>query len=505
MLEALPSPYGLVRSGVAPDHGDTKNVVHQFREVMRAGVVRYFGNVRVGGSGGAGGGAGGDTTTSTGGKIEKKYDVGLSELRGLYDAVVLSCGAGGGKRLGVVGGGLGNVVSAREFVNWYNGGIDTVMDADGRKNADVIQSCLSSRIEKGRVRSVVVCGLGNVALDCARVLLKDAETALHPTDMVSRAVRALARGRVEEVHVLSRRGPAQAACTPKELREVLGLPGVRVRVHPEGVLDGMGPRCLEELEGSRIHRRVVDVLRTKAGGVSGGGDTIHTENETKGKELHFHFLSSPAKYEGGGDGDGDGEGLVATTVVERMALDGGGGGGGGGGEPRAPQRAVRTGETFRIPSDLVIESVGYKAVPMEGAPFDEVTGTVPNVLGRVTFAGGEHGDGSERERDDLYCCGWLKRGPTGIIGTNLVDAEQTVDTMVRHVRAKVGPRSGEAWGRAGLSELLRARKTRVVTFDAWERIDAEEVRRGEEIGKVREKFVDVDEMLAHCNAHAHAQ
>jgi len=266
-----------------------------------------------------------------------------------------------------------------------------------------------------------------------------------------------------------------------------------VRVHPEGVLDGMGPRCLEELEGSRIRRRVVDVLR-KAGG-SGDAISIHT------KELHLHFLSSPAKYEG------DGDGFVATTVVERMALDGGEG---SGGVPRAPQRAVRTGETFRIPSDLVIESVGYKAVPMEGAPFDEVTGTVPNVLGRVTFAGGENGDGSERERDrerdDLYCCGWLKRGPTGIIGTNLVDAEQTVDTMVRHVRAKVGPRSGapaeagEAWGRAGLSELLRARKTTVVTFDAWERIDAEEVRRGEEIGKVREKFVDVDEMLAHCNA-----
>jgi adrenodoxin-NADP+ reductase len=428
ILEALPCPYGLVRSGVAPDHPETKNVMHQFRDVMKAGTVEYFGNVQVG------------------------KDVSLKELRGMYDAVVLSYGAGGGKRLQIPGQGLQNVMSARDFVNWYNG---------------VPNSTVFPQLEG--VTSVVVCGLGNVALDCARVLLKDAATQLHATDMASRAVRALECSHIEHVHVLSRRGPAQAACTPKELREMLGVEGVRVWVHPEGVLDTLGEACLEELKGSRIHRRVVDVLRKRVA----DGDPKDDDDRGDlpgGKHLHLHFLSSPVEYRG--------TGKVEETVVEKMKLD----------ATRKPQRALSAGETFTVASQLVIESVGYKAEPMEGAPFDARSGVVPNVLGRV------------ENSSDLYCCGWLKRGPSGIIGTNLVDAEQTVDTMVRHVEMKKDARllaesTGRGWGRAGLTQLLAARGHRAVSFKDWERIDAEEIRLGERAGKPREKITEVKDML----------
>ena len=432
LLEALPSPYGLVRSGVAPDHPDTKNVVHQFRDLMKEGVVKYFGNVRVG------------------------QDVSLRELRGLYDAVVLTYGAEGGKRLNIDGRDLKNVMSARDFVNWYNG-----VPAEGSGGLQLVPEF------KG-VRSVVICGLGNVALDCARILLKDAVSALHPTDMATRAVRALEDARVEDVHILSRRGPAQAACTPKELREMLNVEGVRVWVHPEGVLDGLGTTCLEELKASRIHRRVVDVLKKRI------QSAPEVKETTEAKNLHLHFLSSPAAYHGH-------DGAVTEAVVEQMALD----------STSVPQRAVRTGTTSSLPCQMVIESVGYKAAAMDGAPFDEASATVPNVLGLVK--------GTE-DVADLYCCGWLKRGPSGIIGTNLVDAEQTVDTMVRHMGAKAGERAaakaaGREWGRAGLSSLLNEKQHRIVSFDDWERIDAEEIRRGKDAGKTREKFVRVDEML----------
>lgn len=446
LLEALPSPYGLVRSGVAPDHPDTKNVVHQFWSMMNEGMVEYFGNVKVG------------------------RDVSLGELRGLYDAVVLTYGAGRGKRLQIEGKELGNVISARDFVNWYNG-VPAEAEALGAAVAPDLDG----------VRSVVVCGLGNVALDCARVLLKDAATTLHPTDMASRAVWALERARVEQVHILSRRGPAQAACTPKELRELLNVDGVRVWVHPDGVLDGMGPACLEELKGSRIHRRVVDVLKKRVQDTA--TDDIDVLHNGRGvKNLHLHFLSSPAAYKGS-------EGRVTETVVERMMLD-----------PSAvPQRALRTGETSMIASELVIESVGYTATAIEGAPFDEASATVPNVLGRV--------EGLGDDSKDLYCCGWLKRGPSGIIGTNLVDAEQTVDTMVRHMEAKGAARSaagtaGRGWGRAGLTALLGNRGHRVVSLDDWNCIDAEEVCRGKGTGKTREKIVGVDEMLRVADGEA---
>jgi len=387
--------------------------------MMEKKRVEYFGNVRVG------------------------KDVSLDELRGLYHAVVLAYGAGGGKRLSVEGSGLENVMSARDFVNWYNG-----HPSDAPVHVDL-----------AGVKDVVICGLGNVALDCARVLLKRSQDMIG-TDIASKPYDAIRQSPIERVRILARRGPAQAACTPKELRELLQLPHVDTFVHPEGCLD-LSENCKQEIAGSRIHKRVVDVL-TKS-----QQDAL--DDGTKKKELHVQFLSSPVKYIGS-------ERAVKGVIAERTKLVPGRDG--------SPQRAIGTGEMEEFPCQLVIESVGYIAEPLEGAPFDPKTNTVPNVLGKVVDA------------DDLYVCGWLKRGPSGIIGTNLVDAEQTVDTMVRHIDAWG---SSQKLGRKGLMELLESRNHHPITYDAWKKIDEEEMARGQALGKTREKVTNVEDMMSIAN------
>lgn len=395
-----------------------QNVMHHFQDMMEKKRVEYFGNVRVG------------------------KDVSLDELRGLYHAVVLAYGAGGGKRLSVEGSGLKNIMSARDFVNWYNG-----HPSDAPVHVDM-----------AGVKDVLICGLGNVALDCARVLLKKPEDMVG-TDISTKPYDAIRQSPIERVRILARRGPAQAACTPKELRELLQLPHVETFVHPEGCLK-LTESCKKEIASSRIHKRVVDVL-TKS--------QQKDDDGRKQKELHVQFLSSPVKYVGS-------HGTVQGVIAERTELAPGRDGG--------PQRAIGTGEMEEFPCQLVIESVGYVAEPLEGAPFDPKTNTVPNVLGKVVDA------------DDLYVCGWLKRGPSGIIGTNLVDAEQTVDTMVRHIDIWG---SSQKPGRQGLMELLESRNHQPITYEAWKRIDEEEISRGQAAGKLREKLTSVEDMISIAN------
>ncbi len=412
ILERFPSPYGLVRSGVAPDHPDTKNVIHQFHSLMERGLVEYWGNVCVG------------------------EDVQLEELRNMYHAVVLAYGAGAGKRLSIPGKDMGNVVSARDFVNWYNG--------------HPLGNRVDLKLE--HVKDVVICGLGNVALDCARILLKDPVKDLHPTDISSRAVEALKHASIENVRIVSRRGPAQAACTPKELRELVGLPDVGVSILPADCLTHMTETCEKEMKHSRIHRRVLEVLRKT------------NRNGSRRHQVQFCFLSSPAEYCGL-------DGRVSSTRIQRMKLE----------TIDGVQKAIGTDEEYSVDSQLVIESVGYRGEPIRGVPFDQNTGTIPNTLGKVF--------------DDVYVCGWLKRGPSGIIGTNLVDAEQTVDTMVRHV-SHWGSLDETKTGRQGLLALLQERNTPSISFKEWQKIDTEEITRGTAVGKVREKMTSVDDMLA---------
>eukprot|EP00890_Picochlorum_soloecismus_P003377 jgi/Picsp_1/403/NSC_00401-R1_nadph:adrenodoxin mitochondrial-like len=430
IVERLPCPYGLVRSGVAPDHPETKNVIHHFETIANHPNVMFWGNTTVGG-----------------------HTLSLEELREMYDAVILACGAEGGRRLDLPGSQLKGIYSARDFVNWYNGYPDE----------------MPLVIDLQTVASVCIAGMGNVALDCARILLRDPES-LRKTDISSHAFDALKSSSVREVHLLARRGPAQAACTPKELRELLGIDGVGLQIHPPGALK-LGKLCEDEIKGSRIKRRVIEVLTKHS--------TSGQLEEPSAKSLHLHFLSSPVRYLG------ESESLQRVDIERNSLVPM---------EDRSQQRAIGTGECKTISAQLAIESVGYKGAPIPGVPFDERTATIPNSLGQVV-------DESQERYPGLFVCGWLKRGPSGIIGTNLVDAEQTIDTMVRSKNewSSAGKEYRKP-GRQSLKIILRDRGHNPVDMHGWKRIDDEEISRGGSKGKLREKILSVKDMLSIATA-----
>lgn len=421
VLDRLPSPFGLVRSGVAPDHADTKNVVNQFTQTCSDPRIGYLGNVNVG------------------------TDVTVPELRQLYNAVVLAYGAESDRPLNVSGEGARNVFAAREFVWWYNG------HPDAR----------DLPVDLSEVESVAVCGIGNVALDCARVLLK------HPSDLARTdiAAHALAqlqeRSRVKSVHLFARRGPVQAACTPKELKELVTLSNVAVHAPPDQMQ--VSPDDLAQMKAVRMRRRMYDLITQAAGRQPPGTD----------RHLHFQFYRNPAEVLASSNGAVNGI-RVEKTQLQTNSI--------------GSVVAVGTGQFEEYPVQLVLKSIGYKSLPLEGTVFDARAGIIPNVAGRVL---------KERGGDDadpgLYVCGWIKRGPTGLIGTNSMDADETVDSMFRDLPSpSAAPPVG---GNAGLKKLLMSRGVTAVDFGGWQRIDEEEVRRGALVGKPREKMVTVDEML----------
>ncbi|KAG2424026.1 hypothetical protein HXX76_014850 [Chlamydomonas incerta] len=451
ILDRLPTPFGLVRSGVAPDHQDTKNVINQFGALAGDPRVSFLGNVRVG------------------------RDVALAELRALHHAVVLAYGAESDRRLGVPGeeGPGPGVLSAREFVWWYNG------HPDARHLP----------IDLSKVTSVAICGIGNVALDCARALLAPA-ARYRPTDMAAHALAQLAGGSgVREVHLVARRGPVQAACTPKELKELLTECGVSARTSAPDQLD-VSAADAAEMKATRLKRRVHELVsKAVADGAkqaAGGGGEAR-------RELYFDFYRNPVEVVRGGP-----DGAVTGLKVERTVVQPGGGGGGGG----APV-AVGSGQFEVIPCQLVLKSIGYRGLPLEGVAFDSRRGVVPNVEGRVLQAAPDAAAAAKPDLDSgLYVVGWLKRGPTGIIGTNLVDAEETAGALLADAPALLQARRGGAGGApeglAGLAGLLQARRVRAVDWGRWRVLDEAEVAAGRAEGRVREKVTQVGAMLRIC-------
>lgn len=433
MLEALPTPFGLVRSGVAPDHPEVKAVQNDFEAVAEAaaaeGRFRFLGNVRAG------------------------RDVGVRELREAYGAVVLAHGAEGDRRLGVPGeDALRGVHSARSFVGWYNGHPDHASEPF----AEELAAC-------GDSRTAVVVGQGNVAVDVARMLLAPGEL-LRGTDMADHALDALEGSGVRRVVLLGRRGPVQGAFTIKELRELTRLPGCAVRVPDARDMDeGYAGASAEEMAASRAVRRKADLLRAtheaaEGGGSDGGGGAA-------ARELQFRFFSSPTALEE----DPARPGRVGAVSVERTRLEG----------PPGAQRAVPTGETDTIPCGLVLRSIGYRAHPADASvPFDERSATVAHEAGRAA--------------PGLYASGWVKRGPSGIIGTNIADARETVATVLADLEA-----GALRLDTAGADGLPPAAVAGAVAWDGWRRIDAAERARGAACAppRPRVKMARVDEML----------
>ncbi len=405
MLERLPTPWGLVRLGVAPDHPKLKSVSRAFERIAEKPGFRFFGNVEVG------------------------RDLSHADLLRLYDAVVYAFGAQTDRRLGIPGENLPGSWSATEFVAWYNGHPDyqeLPFDLD--------------------VDRAVVIGNGNVALDVARMLALTPEE-LAPTDTTDPAIEAIGSSTVREIVVVGRRGPAQASWTTQELKEMGELAGADVSVDPAD---------LEGAEGDDTQtQRNLEVLREFAA------------REPTGKPLVIRllFFRSPIAIHG--------ESKVESIDLVRNRLE----------ERDGRLVAVATDEHETLECGLVFRSVGYRGVGLPEVPFDEQRGTIRNDGGRVAGA------------DCTYCAGWIKRGPTGIIGTNKKDAAETVARLLEDVDTGKITHKPAATAEA-VEELLAERGVRAIVYSGWTSIDELERAAGEKVGRPRVKLRTWEELLA---------
>jgi ferredoxin/flavodoxin---NADP+ reductase len=404
MIERLPTPWGLVRLGVAPDHPKLKSVSRAFERIAEKPGFRFFGNVEVG------------------------RDLSHADLLRLYDAVIYAFGAQTDKRLGIPGEDLSGSWSATEFVAWYNG------------HPDYQELPFDLDVERA-----VVIGNGNVALDVARMLALTPDE-LAPTDTTDPAIEAIGSSPVREIVIVGRRGPAQASWTTQELKEMGELAGADVSVDPAD-LDGA------DAEDTQTQRNL-EVLRGFAARESSG----------KPLTIRFLFFRSPVAIRG--------DSRVESIDLVRNRLE----------EQDGRLLAVATDEHETLECGLVFRSVGYRGVGLPDVPFDEARGTIRNEGGRVT--------GVER----TYCAGWIKRGPTGIIGTNKKDATETVARLledVGHGRITHNPAATPE----AVERSLADRGVRAVIYSGWASIDELERAAGEKLGRPRVKLRTWDELL----------
>jgi ferredoxin--NADP+ reductase len=421
LFERLPTPWGLLRGGVAPDHQEIKRLQDLFdRQTLKRGC-RFLGNVHVG------------------------VDVSHAELMRHYTAVIYATGAQTDKSLGIPGEDLPGSWAATEFVAWYNGHPD-YRDLEFDLSA----------------KRAVVIGNGNVAADVTRMLTLSARE-LERTDVADHALEALRESRVEEVVVIGRRGPAQAAFTSAELRELGRLDGVDTRVQAGEIeLDPESRRWLDDT-GTFTARTNMGLLREFAS---------RPARPDARRRIALRFLRSPVQIRGNG--------RVEAVDVRRNEIVRGDD---GSLRARAVDEDVET-----IACGLVLRSVGYRAVPLPGVPFDERSFVLPNERGRVRTPAGEPLPG-------VYAVGWIKRGPTGILGTNKRDAEETVSCLVEDLASLPRPASPD---REQIDELLAERAPALVTADGWRAIDGHELERGRGEQRPRVKLASRDELLAHA-------
>lgn len=416
VFEKLPVPYGLVRSGVAPDHPKLKQVIEVYAGIAESPAFSFIGNVTVG------------------------RDISVDELRASHHAIIIACGAETDRSLGIPGELLPGSHTATEFVGWYNGHPDY-----RNRNFDLSHE------------NAVIIGQGNVAADVARILAKTTGE-LERTDIAMHALQVLSGSRIRNIFVIGRRGPAQAKFTPKELREFGELADCDPCVNPEELV--LNPASETELADKtkagtkKIYEQFAGFARRAPG--------------TKRRRVIFTFLKSPREIVG--------QERVKKIILERNDLSG---------DPFS-QSARATGETMELPTGLVFRSIGYRGVPIPGIPFDERSGVIPNEAGRVAYGGSVV--------PQLYATGWIKRGPTGIIGTNRADSVATVSSLLDDLPRL--PSDPGKRGAEGICEHLTRRGIRYVSFSEWKRIDEAEIERGRSRNKPREKFTCVTDMLA---------
>jgi ferredoxin--NADP+ reductase len=420
MFDRLPTPYGLVRFGVAPDHPKIKSVIRVYEKTAARPEFRFFGHVEIG------------------------TDIKVDELRERYHAVVFAYGTATDRQLGIPGEELPGSHPATEFVNWYNAHPDFAA-----REFDL--SC----------ERVVVIGNGNVAADVARMLALTADE-LGETDTADHAIEAFNGAGVKEILVLGRRGPAQAAFTNPEVRELGEMMDADIDVEPvEMELDDLSREWLDSDDADPTNRRNVDIFT----------EFSQRAPEGRRKRIVMRFLRSPIEIQG--------DGKVERIVIGKNELQR---------DDSGRIRAVDTGERETVECGLVLRSIGYKGIPIEGVPFEEGRGLIHNDGGRVH-------DGEGAQAPGLYAVGWIKRGPSGVIGTNKKDAQETVDNLFADLEAGTIPEPELAGDRGAIVSLLDERVPDHVTFERWQAIDAAEVEAGKPHGRPRVKFCRVEELV----------
>ena len=416
MLERLPNPYGLVRSGVAPDHPKLKQAIQVFDKIAQSSGFNFIGNVTVG------------------------RDIMVAELCQTHHAIIFTCGAESDRKLGIPGEDLPGSYTATEFVGWYNGHVD-----------------YRDRVFDLSHETAVIIGQGNVAADVSRILAKDT-AELKGTDIAAHALDALSSSRIKKIVIVGRRGPAQAKFSSKELKEFSHLNRCVPHIDPEELV--LNPESETELAdinnaGSQKNFELFKQFTETAG-------------SAKPSRCIFSFLKSPVEIRGNGK--------VESIVLEKNRLTG----------ESFQQSARGTGETVELPAGIVFRSIGYRGRPLPGVPFAESQGVFPNTLGRIT-------DQNDNPIPQLYTAGWIKRGPTGIIGTNRACSVETVAAILNDINLLTTTERKS--GSEGIYRILKEKKIRHIGFADWKKIDQKEIDLGKAQGKPREKLTSVAEML----------
>ena len=418
LFDKLIAPHGLVRYGVAPDHQNIKAVSKVYERIAGDKNFRYFGNV------------------------EYCSNLHLDDLQQFYDAIIFAVGAQSDRKLGIPGEDLPNSFSATEFVAWYNG-----------------HPQFSNFAPDLKVTSAAVIGVGNVAMDVARILARTVDE-LKVTDIADHALNALAESEAEDIYVLSRRGPAQVKFTPIEIKEFGELEIAEPIVLPSEIqLDEISAKLVET---DPEMQRNLDVLRS------------YVKDKPVGKQrrVHFRFLLSPTEL------IADEKGRLMAVQCEKNQLlpndDG------------TDMKAIGTGEYETIPVGMVLRSVGYKGLPLQGLPYNPRSGVIPNQQGRII-------DDKQQPILGLYVVGWAKRGPTGVIGTNRTDAVESVEKLIEDLpQLKPAPNPDPQ----ALITHLQQLGVRYVSLSEWQTINAMELAAGKEQGRPRVKLISPEEMLA---------
>jgi len=426
MFDRVPTPFGLVRYGVAPDHQKIKAVTVAFDKIASHPRFRFYGSVELG------------------------KHLSVDDLRAHYHQIFYATGAQSDRRMGIPGEDLKGSHPATEFVAWYN----------GHPDYQDLQFDLSAE-------RVAVVGVGNVAIDVARILSRTPEE-LAKTDISDQAFEALRRSAVKEVYLLGRRGPAQAAFTNPELKELGELAGADVVVDPREVeLDPLSRAALAKAP-DRATSKKTEMLQAYANGVVSG----------KPRTLVIRFLVSPLEVIGNAAGEVTAMKLVRNELYQTPT---------GTLQPRATEQV----ET--LPVGLVFRSVGYRGVPLPGVPFNDKWAVILNEKGRVLDPV------SKQPAVGEYTGGWIKRGPSGVIGTNKPDAAETVTCMLEDL-AQHAILHPPAPGAAAADALVRSRQPQCLSYDDWRQLDRQEIERGRAQGRPRVKFTRLDEILGALRA-----